>query len=470
MTIFNFKDFEVATMNFLDRSSTKKWILWLFIAVFVTGLSGCNVLEVDNPNNLGEEGLGNPAAVPSMVNGSEATVTRAIGAYLAPYSTTTDELEWVGSRDAWGRLGAGELDDPLNEFSDLAYTYMSEARWWSDEVISRIETFREAGELRSGDEVQLARAYLYGAIMYVTIADMFDDFVFSDRREASPPIGPDNMVNLYDDAISYIDNGLAISGISQELEATLTALRARANYSKALWGKLNPVNTTDPLVSNSAAASDAADALALMSTADFRHQLVFSPEASNLVVGDLSMALQVNSRLEMRVADEYAIPNEEGNQIAKIDDGNAATSISLNDPIDDIPDPVLHDRLVDFTTAEQYADITVVSAREMHLILAEDALANGNSQEFENHINDLRALNSELSSYDYTDSGQPDELTVLKHSRRVNLFFQGRRLADHYRFDEHSTYWEGTSPAASNPGTFFPIAITEIRANPNLNP
>lgn len=457
-------------MNFFENSMTKQWGRILLFIALVTGFSACNVLDVDNPNNLGEKGLDNPAAVPSMVNGSEATLTRALGAYLAPYSTATDELQWIGSRDAWGRLSNGDLGDPLNEFSDLAYTYVSEARWWADDVIGRIETFREEGELRSGDEVQLARAYLLGAITYVTIADMFNDFVFSDRREASPPIGPENMVNLYDDAIAYIDNGLSISGISQSLKATLTAMRARANYSKVLWTKLHPVDVSNPLVSSSGAASDAQAALDLMGNSDFKYRLELTPDASDLVVGDLSMALQVNSRLEMRVSDEYVIPSEDGTRIAAIGDGNAATSISLNDPVDDIPDPVLNEILMDFTAAVEYADITIVSAREMHLIMAENALANGNTQEFEDHINALRSFNSELGPYDSQDSSQPDALTVLKHSRRVNLFFQGRRLADHYRFDEPSVYWSETSDAMSNAGTFFPIAITEIRANPNLQP
>lgn len=452
-------------MNLLLKKYLSKLLL---PGLLVISLGSCDVLEVDNPNNLGEEGLGNPAAVPSMVNGSEATVTRAIGAYLAPYSTTTDELQWIGSRDAWGRLSNGDLDDPLNEFSDLAYTYVAEARWWADEVINRVQGFQDEGTLRSGDENQVARAYLYGAIIYITIADMFDDFVFSDRREAASPIGSSDMDGLYDDAITYINNGLAISSIGEELEATLMALRARAKYSKSVWGKVNPVDTSNPLVSNADAAQDAADALALMPSSDFKFKLLLTPEAGDVVVGDLSMALQVNSRLEMRVADEYVIPSDDGTRIANTGDGDPETSISLNDPVDDIADPVLFRTLVEFTEAEQYADITVVSAREMHLILAEHELANGNTDNFEGHINDLRALDPELSAYDNLNLTHPDELTLLKHSRRVNLFFQGRRLVDHYRFDEPSVYWENNSDAASNPGTFFPIAITEVRANPNL--
>ncbi|MDZ7694359.1 MAG: hypothetical protein U5K69_25090 [Balneolaceae bacterium] len=55
---------------------------------------------------------------------------------------------------------------------------------------------------------------------------------------------------------------------------------------------------------------------------------------------------------------------------------------------------------------------------------------------------------------------------MLEHSRRVNLFLQGRRLADHYRFGSSSPEW---APNQDEAGTFFPITITEIRANPNID-
>ena len=53
----------------------------LAIPVLVAGLlfAGCDLLDVDNPNNLVEEDLSNPAAAIAMANGAEASVTRAIG-------------------------------------------------------------------------------------------------------------------------------------------------------------------------------------------------------------------------------------------------------------------------------------------------------------------------------------------------------------------------------------------------------
>ena len=65
-------------------------------------------------------------------------------------------------------------------------------------------------------------------------------------------------------------------------------------------------------------------------------------------------------------------------------------------------------------------------------------------------------------------SGQIDAQAMLLHTRRVNLFLQGRRLSDHYRFASPSEYWISTSVATTAPGEFFPITISEIQANPNI--
>jgi hypothetical protein len=81
--------------------------------------------------------------------------------------------------------------------------------------------------------------------------------------------------------------------------------------------------------------------------------------------------------------------------------------------------------------------------------------------DFDTQINTLRALDG-LPEY----AGQVDARALLEQSREVNLFLQGRRLADHYRFGDPSVQWGGNRDA---PGIFFPITLTEIRSNPNLS-
>ena len=410
----------------------------LLIAVF--SMAGCGILDVENPNNLIEDDLDNPAAAEPMANGVEAAVTRALSYILAPYSVGTDECTWVGSRDAWGQLDAGALDFAGNEFTDQAFPYVGEARWMTDEFRGRLESF--------GGSESLARVYFYHAIIYTTIADMFDDFVIgSDRTEPAPPVGDANMASLYDTALASVNSALALNP-GGDLQTALLAMKARIIYSKAVWAKVNPVDTANPLVN--AGGAEAQAALNAMDP-DYRFQLItdggFQLESY--------MADQINDRLEFTFADTWVQRNDAGNKV---------DHVTFPDMIDGIVHPYLDAFITDFVAARQYADMTIVSAREMHLILAEAALASGDMGGFTTHINNLRTLDG-LTPY----SGQVDAQALLEESRAVNLFLQGRRLADLYRFDIMSPEWESSTSAVTRPGTFLPITKVEVEANPLIN-
>ncbi|MDA0794652.1 MAG: hypothetical protein O3C13_08575 [Bacteroidetes bacterium] len=431
----------------------KTFILLTSIIMFL----GCS-LDADNPNNLLEEQLGVSAFTP-MVNGLEGVTVRAYGNILAPYSVASDEMIWIGSRDAWQQLNFGNVDNINNEFVDAAFFFVAEARYWADDVIARGEEFSTTNAFSAANKTDLVRAYWYGAVTYMVIADMFDDFVVgSVKTEAAPPVGPGNMGSLYDTAIGYLNKAIALNaGLTSELKAT----KARAEFSKGIWAKNNPVNTAAPLVSSASAAALAAEALTALGD-DFSVNLVTSSSAPE-TIGGLDIAGEVNDRLEMRLSDTYVISTDAKRPDA-IGDGNPATTVSLMDPIDNIADPALYKNIVNFTAPGLYPEYPVVSGREMHLIIAENALANGDTATFTAHINKIRALDN-LTPY----SGQMDAQDLLEHSRRVNLFLQGRRISDHYRFASPSEYWIGSSPAINSPGTFLPITISEIQSNENIN-
>ena len=158
------------------------------------------------------------------------------------------------------------------------------------------------------------------------------------------------------------------------------------------------------------------------------------------------------------------IQNRQGYDSDVAQSASPEATISLKDPIDDVPDPVLFELVSSFTGANLYPLYPVVSAREMHLIIAEDALSKNDLSTYTEHINAIRALD-DLTPY----AGQIDAVELLVHTRRVNLFLQGRRIADHYRFNKPSKYWTVNSDATTGPGSLFPITISEIQANPNIN-
>ena len=160
----------------------------------------------------------------------------------------------------------------------------------------------------------------------------------------------------------------------------------------------------------------------------------------------------MNERLELRPSDSYVVPTANDKQVA---------SIRLEDPIDGIPDPALTSILNEATTARNWPPITIVSARELLLILAEaELLANGDTPVFRGYINRVRAVDG-VSDY----TGQIPAVDILQHQRMAGLYLTGRRLADHYRFGTRSPLWIPAGAAATRPGTLFPIAQIERTSN-----
>jgi hypothetical protein len=450
-----------------NRKIYKSNILKVLTLLMAFTVFSCNdLLDAENPNSLVEDDLTNPASARPMANGSQATVTRAISNLLTPYSISSDEMVWSGSRDAWQQLNLGQLSDFENEFTDAAFSYTGEARWWADEVITRIEKFQTDGLLNAGDELALARAYLYGATIYITIGDMYTDFAFSNKLESGPAVGPANMNGLYDTAIGYLTKAVALNQSS--LTGQLQAMLARAHWSKDAWGKARARTAATALVNNAAANTAANAALAAEAATAGSASFVLDMDSSTPdVLNGLGIGSEVNDRKEQRLSDLYIIVDPATtNTVKDITSGDPALSISLYDPIDNIPDPVLYSKVVEFVTSAIYPDFTQTSDREMYLILAEAALAANNTAGFATNINALRAKDG-LTAWDAVTPQIP-AVDMLKHSRRVNLYLQGRRLTDHYRFNENSAYWIPSSDAATAV-TFFPIGISEVRANTLIN-
>ncbi|HJU73224.1 MAG TPA: RagB/SusD family nutrient uptake outer membrane protein, partial [Gemmatimonadaceae bacterium] len=417
------------------------------LAAAVLGACG-DVLEVDNPNNVVDDALNNPAATASIVNGAGASVIKAFNSVLAPYGAVTDELTWSGSRDGFKQLDDGGVSDPFNEYVDAATFNVSEARYLTDEAITRLLGFEKDGKLTSANE--LARAYLYGAMIYTLIPDMFDDFVIkSYRTEAGPPEGESKMSGLYDIAIDYATKGLA-KATTPAMRGDLTATRARARHGKAVWLKVNPGTTTptNPLVGDADVVADATAALALVgSTVDWRLEMTPNPTGGQ---GNPASGFEINQRLELAGGDVFFIRNAAGTRVS---------DIRLNDPIANIKDPALiknadrYARITALNVDGRYIPGTVISTRELLLYLAEAALANDNTAGFTTFINQLRALDG-LTPY----SGQIPALDLLKHSRAVNLYMHGRRLADLYRFGIKADKWTSSSEAFRRAGCFFSIS------------
>lgn len=434
--------------------------------LLLTGaVAGCTDLfstDVDNPNAVLEEALGDPSGATTLINGLGASVTRAMTAVYGPYHTATDELTWVGSREFWKNLDDGDVSDPVNEYSDGAFPFVAEARWLGDYATRRVRLFDSTGTIRN--RADLARAEIFTAIIYITIGDMFDDFVInSDRTVAAPNVGEANMAVMYDSAVAKLDRALPIAASvgNVELQRQILGLRARAKHARAVWGLIRPARTrpTNPLVgAASGAEADATAALALMGNNTYRYRL--TPTANNLA--GINVGFEMNNRGELRAGSQFVNANPSRPIVP--DDGIAG--IRMTDPVTGNPSPTVA-AAIDACCRPAVGNnvpMTVTSAREMLLIIAEARLAAGDNAGFDTNLNLARAVDG-LPAYNASAGGALTRVQMLEYERKVQLFLQGRRLADMYRFGSADPRW--LTSTAVRGMCFLPITYAERLANPD---
>ena len=436
-------------------------LLRSFAAVAVVAIAACGIFDtsITNPNAIEESALGDEASAPTQANGLNSAVTRMITSVYGPYAVAGDELTWVGSREYWGKLDAGDLSDPRNEYTDAAYVLASESRWLSNYTINRLEGFDQANKLRN--RVDLGRTYIYAAVAYMTIADSYDDFVIaSDRTTPAAPLGEANMLQMYDSAIVYLDRAQTIvtTPLNTEFRNQVLALRARAKFSRAVWQMLRvdrAVTPANPLVNDAGANADATAALAVLTTG-WRYRVI----ATTANTGTNNVGSEMNSRQEIRAGGDYINPDPAFSNLRPLP---GIAGIKLVDPITNQPDPVLATAINECcrVASTTLIPFTLASWKEMHLILAEAALANNTLGEVQTRINAIRAVDG-LPAW---DGANPAPLAMLQHTRRVNLFLQNRRLADLYRFGLNADRWLTTNVAYGR-SCFFPITAIERQSNP----
>lgn len=446
------------TLQSIGRGRRPRIVIALAALIALTG--ACDSLfetDVNNPNAVVESALSNPAGATTLVNGAGASVTRALTAIYGPYHTATDELTWVGSREFWKNLDDGDVSDPVNEYTDGAFPFVTEARWATDYTITRVTSFDSAGVLRN--RADLARANIFGAIIYLTIGEMFDDFVIaSDRTVAGAPIGQANMQVMFDSAITMLTRAETVASAigNAELRRQAVGLRARARFSRAAWGKVRPSRAApaDPLVNDAAVTADATAALALMTAT---YALRLTPTANNLA--GINMGFEMNNRGELRAGDLFV----NANPTRPIVPADGIAGIRMLDPVTGAPSPVVAQQ-IDACCRPAVGNnvpMTQLSAREMMLILAEQRLAVSDTAGFVSFINQARTTYS-LPNYAVAGATLAPR-QQLEYERKTMLFLQGRRLLDMYRFNSSDPRWlTGTGVRGR---CFLPITYGERLAN-----
>ena len=428
------------------------------LALSAIALSSCQIFstEIKNPNAVTEDAIATASsAASSLVTGLYGSVNAAGNQVVGTSGAAADELTWVGSREYWNLLDVGDVGDPLNEYTDGQFPFVAQARWLGDYVIPKLEGYDKANSLRN--RADLAQAYFLTATVYTLIGESYEDFVISSDRIANgAPVGEANMRIMFDSAIVYLGKGLTIAQAinNTSLQARILGMRARAKFSRAVWTSLRAPRAfpQQPLINDAGANADAIAALTAMGANTFRYRFDVVTQNNG---GYFSTGGEMNARLEIRAGSRYINTTTAGTRPL-----DGAAGIKLVDPVTGLIDPVTAANIDECCRLASTVNVgwTATSAKEMLLILAEAALATNNATEFATRINAVRAVNA-LPAW----TGTPSSVDILIHERAVSLFLQGRRLTDHYRFQQRADRWvttRGLKPC------FFPISYNEGQQNP----
>ncbi|MDH3270377.1 MAG: hypothetical protein OEN56_03540 [Gemmatimonadota bacterium] len=446
-------------------------------------LSGCNLLDVDNPNSLVEESIRLEAAANGVANGSLQLVSNAISDIWEGPSVVADELDWIGSRDAWGSLDQGAIDDPNNEFLDSAFPTLGRGVWMAQNAVEILAGHVAENPGVDSFEKDYARSLMFRGLILMVVAESQQDMTFSYKMTDGPAVSSGGAVigsegneipvasmdAVMDVAISsLVDAKTRFAALGEDdLELNATALLVRAESSEEIMGARNSVG----------GALDFADAIpyaneliAAASGSDWKFNLNYSSASSGC-----DLCGNISDRKE----------NQFDQSLVTWDASNDVDGIALQDPISGGDDLALINAMDQFRggsyldAGTAFVPLTVTSARLAHVVVAEHELANGNGGPggaFEAAINALRDIDDSDAGHDFTSGGAVSDVEALQHSRRVNTLLQGLRLQDMYRWglepgsdSAPDARWQPGATASTSPGTMLPITIIEIRANCNLN-
>ena len=138
-----------------------------------TLLAGCGIFSTDvkNVNAVTEEALADPTAATSMVNGLGGALNNAVNGLVGVSGAASDEMQWAGSREYWNLLDGGDIGDPVNEYSNGTYPYVSQARWQGDYTVKALEAFGT----KLPNRADLARAYIFAGTAYLFIGENYEE-------------------------------------------------------------------------------------------------------------------------------------------------------------------------------------------------------------------------------------------------------------------------------------------------------
>jgi starch-binding outer membrane protein, SusD/RagB family len=400
--------------------------------------AGCD-FEVINPGPIQEVFLEEQLAQPAVVNGMGRAVAQGLNWLAYTGAAVTREIHPAGSTAAFGisnDWSAGRLlatDRDLNTHWQQA----ARARWLAESGLERIE--------RTGPATPqiLTQAQLWAGYANRLLGEHYCEAVID-----GGPVQPRN--EFLNRAEQFFTQAAAGSSGNLRLAALAGRASVRLNLGKyaeaAADAQQVPIGFTYQIPYYSVGSDDQRNRIAWAGAGTpYRAHTLW-----NTVYEDIGRSNQ-NPTGDPRVTFNYT-PGQTGDAAIQCC-GRVPFKQQRKHPTDAAP-------------------INLSSGREMRLIQAEALLVAGNAAGALALINEVRAYAEQPA---LEAAGSEAVWTILKRERGMELWLEGRRMSDMFRWDAANR--PGAYGTLERPGTAsnlarqdlcFPIPPTEQETNPNV--
>ena len=408
--------------------------------LLIGATTACSI-EVVNPGRVQEEFLLEVDAQEAIVNGIGRAVAEAQNYVGYTGAAVTREVHPSGSTGSFGiqvEWQNGELDyETVNTHWNLS----QRARWWGDDGIAKIM------ETGASDQSLLAEAYLWTGYAYRLLGENFCMAVIDGGAAQDRSVYYDRAMDRFTQAASLGSGDMAMA-----------AMAARASV-KAFTGDW------------SGAVADAAGI-----PDDFVWNMPYFATEGNATRNRIQFAAQN----EPYKAHTVKLTKYEGYGLSDNNpDGDPRIPFKVTDETGDAAVQCCGQVLWWPQTKyeDSGSDIPLSKGTEMRLIEAEAMLVGGDWQGAMVKIN---ALRSAAGMAEAMATNASEAWTALKRERGIELWLEGRRLGDFFRWNRDNTPGDRDPLEVASGSQFegshliqqdlcFPISRGEVDTNPNVS-
>lgn len=393
-------------------------LIFISLVVLIAFYTGCKqTFNVENPNQITDEDLTQPLAIPAIVTGAAADFSFEYQWTIICSGLLSNELIHIGSFPTFREMNDGRVQDNNIDMENW-YGFLQRARWVAESGAERIKQI--VGEDSAKKMIEYAMLHIYAGYALIHLADMWDGSPIDGSPIIPRPQIYDRAIAHFTEVINIADglpagrtfrNGTTQTLNKDQVKAIAYLGRARAKLHKGdLTGAYQDV--ANPSL--------------------FTNLIFYAIYSDNTARENNLVYIYAYDRPEVAVGPRHQITGDP------------------RVPVQPPSGSRTYWRQAKYATRAD--DIPITKWQEAALIRAEYFLSQNNTVGALNEINSIRRA-----------ANLPPRVSVnidtLREERKREFFLEGMYLQDLRRFND---------PFLQGRMAFFPLGRREKDSNPNL--